>query len=262
MGTIRPKNWSEFQHYRDRKPVWIKLHRSLLDDYDFSRLQVASKAVAPLLWLLASEYEGGEIPADMALIAFRLRMPEEIVAESLKELIYKGFFVTDSNVLADRYQDASLETEKEREKETEREPVATAPSGADAPVTQDERREGTTTGQPLLDTDKPEKPKSRKKQETTLTDWIASLNGEPAIKPDDPILDYMDTNGIPPDYQHLSWEVFKRRFAGKKQKDWPAHYRNAIRNDWLKLWRIDLDGKFWPTTAGAQEMRVYRESGK
>ena len=29
---IRPRNWHEFQHYHDRKPVWIKLHRSLLSD--------------------------------------------------------------------------------------------------------------------------------------------------------------------------------------------------------------------------------------
>jgi hypothetical protein len=32
------KNWSEFQHYKDRNPPWIKLHRALLDDYAFAAL--------------------------------------------------------------------------------------------------------------------------------------------------------------------------------------------------------------------------------
>ena len=58
---IVPKNWSQFQHYRDRSPTWLKLHRSLLDDFDYHCLPIASKALAPFLWLLASEYEGGEI---------------------------------------------------------------------------------------------------------------------------------------------------------------------------------------------------------
>jgi len=27
-----PKNWSDFQQYKDRKPLWIKLHRDLLNE--------------------------------------------------------------------------------------------------------------------------------------------------------------------------------------------------------------------------------------
>ena len=33
MRRLRIKNWAEFQHYRTRRPPWIKLHRGLLDDY-------------------------------------------------------------------------------------------------------------------------------------------------------------------------------------------------------------------------------------
>jgi hypothetical protein len=67
-GDLRltPKNWKSFQHYKDRAPPWIKLHKTLLDDFKFSRLPLASRALAPCIWLLASEYEGGEINASVA----------------------------------------------------------------------------------------------------------------------------------------------------------------------------------------------------
>jgi hypothetical protein len=93
LKFITPKNWSDFQHYKDRSPVWIKLHRKILDNRDFHRLPVASRALAPMLWLLASEYDGGEIPLDYDLIAFRLRMTEVEAQEALTPLIDKEFFV-------------------------------------------------------------------------------------------------------------------------------------------------------------------------
>ena len=51
-ARIRPKNWHSFQHYKDRDPTWIKLHKKLLDDYEFQSLPLASRALAPMLWLL------------------------------------------------------------------------------------------------------------------------------------------------------------------------------------------------------------------
>jgi hypothetical protein len=56
---MRVKNWESFQHYKDRSPPWIKFHKSLLDDFDYQRLQLASKALAPMLWLIASEQMDG-----------------------------------------------------------------------------------------------------------------------------------------------------------------------------------------------------------
>ena len=31
--TYRVKNWSKFQHYKNRNPPWIRLHVEILDDY-------------------------------------------------------------------------------------------------------------------------------------------------------------------------------------------------------------------------------------
>jgi hypothetical protein len=97
---IAPKNWGSFQHYKNRKPPWIKLHRGLLDDYDFHCLPVASKALAPCLWLLASEYEKGEIVASPEQLAFRLHMSINELVSSLIPLINSGFFSGDSAMLA------------------------------------------------------------------------------------------------------------------------------------------------------------------
>lgn len=123
---IATKNWKEFQHYKERAPSWIKLHKRLLDDFEFACLPVASRALAPMLWLLASEYEDGVITASMDGVAYRLRMTTAELENSLKPLVTSGFFVTDSDLLADCKQTASLEKEKELEKEGE--------GGASAPT--------------------------------------------------------------------------------------------------------------------------------
>jgi hypothetical protein len=82
-------------------------------------LPLASKAIAPLLWLLASESETGQFSGDIQELSFRLRMTEKEIEEGLKPLINKGFFVGDSTVLADCQQLATPETERETETETD-----------------------------------------------------------------------------------------------------------------------------------------------
>jgi hypothetical protein len=116
--SLTPKNWGTFQHYKDRAPAWIKLHRGLLDDFTFHRLPLASRALAPLLWLLASEYEHGAITADFDEIAFRFRMPVDDLRKAVTPLIDSGFFLA-SEPLADCKRDACLEKEEEGEKEEE-----------------------------------------------------------------------------------------------------------------------------------------------
>ena len=115
--SLVPKSWSTFQHYKNRNPPWVKLHKTLLDDRDFFCLPVASKALAPMLWLLASEGEDGIIEKDLGDIAFRLRMTEADLTDALKPLVDKGFFIDASGMLAERQRVAIPETEKETEKE-------------------------------------------------------------------------------------------------------------------------------------------------
>lgn len=116
---ITPKNWSEFQHYKDRSPPWIKLHRGLLDNYEFHQLPDASRALAPMLWLLASEYTDGIITLTIAALAFRFRTTEKKINDALKPLIKAGFFMVDSKALAECKRDADPETEAQVKTETD-----------------------------------------------------------------------------------------------------------------------------------------------
>ena len=87
MKTISIKNWETYQHYKDRNPPWIKLHRDILTDYEFSVLPDASKAHLVGLWILASQL-GNKIPYDPYWIAQKINATEEI---DLKPFIDLGF---------------------------------------------------------------------------------------------------------------------------------------------------------------------------
>jgi hypothetical protein len=126
---LTPKNWKSFQHYKDRSPAWIKLHKGLLDDFEFACLPVASRALAPCLWLLASEYEDGQIDMTLDALAFRLRMTRGDLAEALNPLIESKFFDA-SEALAESEQVACLEKEK-RERREEKDIRSASPPSAD-----------------------------------------------------------------------------------------------------------------------------------
>jgi hypothetical protein len=136
---LQPKNWAVFQHYKDRCPPWIKLHRDLLNNREFICLPIASKALAPMLWLLASETKDGIFDASVEELCFRLRITEKEYGDGVKPLIDKGFFVIASGVLADRYQRAIPETEGETEakKEKETKKKVATPDGVTESVWQD-----------------------------------------------------------------------------------------------------------------------------
>ena len=134
MRTAKVKKWAEFQHYKNRCPPWIKLQKSILDDFDFACLPIASKALAPLLWLLASESTDGDVRIDPDWLAFRLRFSVDDVRAGLTPLIEKGFLIVASEVLAECLQDACLEGEGEGETEgEEREAIASLSPSGDAP---------------------------------------------------------------------------------------------------------------------------------
>lgn len=122
MARLIVKNWRDFQHYKDRNPTWIKLHKKLLDDYVFHRLPLASRALAPMLWLLSSESNDGSIDYDIEMIAFRLRCSKSDVVSGLNPLIEQHFLQVEqdaSDVLAHGYHEASLYKEEKRREERE-----------------------------------------------------------------------------------------------------------------------------------------------
>jgi hypothetical protein len=139
MGTtswLTIKNWDTFQHYKDRNPPWIKLHRALLDDYAFAALPDHQKAHLVLIWLFAASQAGGHIPDDAAFLSRKLGTTEAI---NLENLVNAGFLIQEqdaSNVLAERKQDAciplALARSRESESESESESKTEVPASDDA----------------------------------------------------------------------------------------------------------------------------------
>lgn len=114
---IKIKNWDKFQHFKDRNPPWIKLHRSMMDQRDINMISDCSFRILINLWLLASEdiNKEGSLP-EIADIAFRLRKTEKEINKALEEL--SDFLIQDDiNVISSRYQHGPPETETETYRE-------------------------------------------------------------------------------------------------------------------------------------------------
>jgi hypothetical protein len=90
------------------------------------RLPIASKALAPMLWLLASESKDGVFDGSLDELVFRLHISPKEYQDGVKPLIDNDFFILVSGVLAERKQVAIPETEGETETETETKKKATS----------------------------------------------------------------------------------------------------------------------------------------
>lgn len=119
MNSISIKNWEKYQHYSKRNPPWIKLYNSLLDDYEYTRLQDASKLLLISLFMLASRCDN-EIPADPEWIQQKGMLLGDV---DLRPLISAGFIKLngkDASIpLATCKQDASEVLHQSRDRDRE-----------------------------------------------------------------------------------------------------------------------------------------------
>lgn len=117
---MRVKNFEKFQHFKDRRPPWVKLYRDILDDAEWFELDPLAAKVLVMLWLIASEDETkqGVLPSTKQL-AFRLRMTENTVKKVCIGLSH-WLEQTDNSSVSDCYQtDAPERAGEETETETE-----------------------------------------------------------------------------------------------------------------------------------------------
>lgn len=130
--VLRIKDWHKFQHFKDRRPPWVKLYRELLDDIDWHELDARAAKALVMLWLIASENDG-YLPETKKL-AFRLRMSETAALDVLSKLSH-WLEQGDIKAISGRYQSDAPETEVETEVEGETEIAPTELVGqkADAP---------------------------------------------------------------------------------------------------------------------------------
>lgn len=112
------KNWKKFQHFKDRRPPWVKLYRDLLDDMEWHQLEPRAAKALVMLWLIASESDG-QLPEAKAL-AFRLRTSVDDVESILLDVSH---WLTEGPDIApspDGYQGDAPETEEEKRRERDR----------------------------------------------------------------------------------------------------------------------------------------------
>lgn len=121
---IEVKNFKKLQHYRERRPPWIKLYGALFDDFEFTELSDASKLLLIGLGILASRTEN-RIPNKPKWIRSCLHLSEKC---DLAPLLKAGFiFIRSGNAstpesaaLTERKQNLLPETERETEKRESR----------------------------------------------------------------------------------------------------------------------------------------------
>ena len=123
---IRIKNWHRFQHFKDRRPVWIKLYHDLIDDLDWHKLDPLSAKTLVMLWIIASESEGVLPPIED--IAFRLHTTEKSI-ESIISKLSHWLEHGDIDPISGLYQPSTLDLREDlrEEKILEREKRAFAP---------------------------------------------------------------------------------------------------------------------------------------
>lgn len=112
--AIRIKNWAQFQHFKDRRPPWVKLYRDLLDDMEWHELDAKAAKALVMFWLIASESDGA-LP-DSKKLAFRLRVSEKECLDIVSKLSH-WLEQDDISVISERYQDGPPETETEKRRD-------------------------------------------------------------------------------------------------------------------------------------------------
>lgn len=91
-----------------------------------------------------------------------------------------------------------------------------------------------------------------------LDTWLAAIGEADAIPTDDPIFEWTERAGLPRDFLELAWHRFCEDMRERKtrKKDWRAHFRNAVRANWYKLWWTVKDGEYALTTTGEMTRRA------
>jgi hypothetical protein len=110
-NRMRIKNWEKFQHFKNRKPVWIKLYLDLMDDKKWFDLSGDDAKTLIMLWMVGAKNDG-DLP-DLETLSFRLRIDEEVLKSSFLALNHwlEG---VDNNAISSGYQDDALDKSKIR----------------------------------------------------------------------------------------------------------------------------------------------------
>jgi len=77
---FRIRNFTRFQHYKDRCPPWIKLYASLLSDVKFNRMTEVQQLHLVKIWILASQ-NNNLLPFDPKIIRMQAGLNSRVVLD-------------------------------------------------------------------------------------------------------------------------------------------------------------------------------------
>lgn len=104
-------------------------------------------------------------------------------------------------------------------------------------------------------------PRSRKKKgddSIPLATWLFNLGDEDAVPVGDPIFQWAAQQSIPAAWLGYAWSAFEERYTAegaKQYTNWRQVFRKAVKEDWLRLWRMTPQGPVL-TTVGEQWRRA------
>lgn len=135
MSYLAVTKLSTYQHYKNRRPPWVKLYTTLLDvNHPLNKLPVPTRYLFDRMLLLAANYDNA-IPNDSELIAKLLRMDPEQCREGIEQLLQGRWIVerrTKRRASKPASKDASevlaTETETEKERTTQQRVLQTHPA--------------------------------------------------------------------------------------------------------------------------------------
>jgi len=166
---MKIKNWSKFQHFKDRRPPWVKLYRDILDDVEWFELDPKLAKILVMLWLIASEDEG-RIP-NVKTLAFRLRLTEIKTKEVLIKLSH-WLEQDDIEVISSGYQSDS--TERETETETKKKATGVAcPPDVDQQIWDDWKQLRKAKNAPVTETVVNSARKEASKANMSFSDFLS-----------------------------------------------------------------------------------------
>jgi hypothetical protein len=115
-GYLWVPNWRKFQHYRNRRPPWIKTYVELLDDDAWLALTATERTLLLGAWMLVARAGQGRYSARTGPLQSSIALARRHVQSSLVSLNHAGFlYVIASKLPATGPPRARAETETETE---------------------------------------------------------------------------------------------------------------------------------------------------
>lgn len=124
--------------------------------------------------------------------------------------------------------------------------------------------QGETKGEGATQAPPPTPAPSRKREQVTLSAYltVCKASGKKPVPDDHAIRGWAHDAGITDEMLQVAWVVFRERYTtdekakGKRYKDWPGVFANAVKDRWQKLWFIADDGSVQWTSTGLQRKQV------